>query len=116
MAKVTKKEQFANIKAILGNVGHNEFDEFLDHEIEILNHKKSSTNSKAKKETDARMEKAFSALAEMAEPVTITELRSLTTDEEVAGWNPQRLTALFNRLGDRGVRTENKGKAYFSIA
>ncbi len=77
--------------------------------------KRSSSNSKARKEADERMEKAYAALAEMSEPVTITELRSLTTDEEVAGWNPQRVSALFSRLGSRVKREEIKGKAYFSI-
>jgi len=78
--------------------------------------KRTSVNSKAKAEADARMEKAFAALAEMDKPVTISELRSLTSDEEVAGWNPQRVSALFTRLGDRVKREEIKGKAYFSVA
>lgn len=116
MAKITKKEQFANIKAILNKAGHDEFNEFLDHEVEILGRKKTSVNAKAKAEADERMEKAFSALAEMEKPVTITELRSLTSDAEVAEWNPQRLSALFTRLGDRVKREEVKGKAYFTVA
>lgn len=116
MTKITKKDQFANIKAILNKDGHTEFDEFLDHEVELLSKKRSSVNSKAKAEADARMEKAYAALSEMDKPVTITELKSLTSDPEVAEWNPQRFTALFARLGDRVIRTENKGKAYFTVA
>ena len=78
--------------------------------------KRTSVNSKAKAEADARMEKAYAALAEMEKPVTITELKALTSDEEVAGWNPQRLSALFTRLGSRVIREEVKGKAYFTVA
>ncbi len=78
--------------------------------------KRTSVNVKAKAEADARMEKVFAALAEMEKPVTISELRSLTSDEEVASWNPQRVSALFTRLGNRVKREEIKGKAYFSIA
>ena len=116
MTKITKKDQFANIKAILNEGGHTEFDEFIDHEIELLSKKRSSVNSKAKAEADARMERAFAALSEMDKPVTITELKSLTSDPEVAEWNPQRLSALFTRLGERVVREEVKGKAYFTVA
>ena len=115
MANITKKEQFANIKAILIENGHEEFNDFIDHEVELLSRKKTSVNAKAKAEADARMEKAYNALAEMDKPVTITELRSLTSDAEVAEWNPQRVSALFTRLGDRVKREEIKGKAYFSV-
>ena len=52
----------------------------------------------------------------MEKPVTLTELTKLTSDEEVASYHTSRLSALMRKLGDRVVREEVKGKAYFSIA
>lgn len=112
---MTKKENFVTIKAILNENGNTDFDEFLDKEVALLN-KKRSSNTKAKAETEARAEKVYNALAEMTKPVTITELTKLTTDVEVADYSTSRVSALIRKLGDRVVREEVKGRAYFSIA
>jgi len=90
--------------------------DFCNHEVALLSNRKSSVNSKAKAETDARAEKVFNALSEMTEPVTLTELAKLTSDEEVAGYSNQRMSALVRKLGDRVHKEMVKGKAYFSIA
>lgn len=110
---MTKKEMFVAIKAMVSE--NDEMVAFLDHEIELLS-KKRSDNSKAKAESDARAEKVFNALAEMDRPVTISELLSLTSDEEVANYTNQRVSALMRKLGERVVKTMNKGKAYFTVA
>ena len=78
--------------------------------------KKTSKNSKASKEAEERAEKLYSALAEMDKPVTITELKALTSDEDVAGWNTQRISALFRKLGERVSSEMVKGKRYFAVA
>lgn len=110
---MTKKEMFVAIKAMVSE--NEEMVAFLDHEIELLS-KKRSDNSKAKAESDARAEKVFNALAEMDRPVTISELLTLTSDEEVANYTNQRVSALMRKLGERVVKTMNKGKAYFTVA
>lgn len=110
---MTKKEMFVAIKAVVAD--NQEMVEFIDHEIELLS-KKRSDNSKAKAESDARAEKVFLALSEMDAPVTISELQAKTSDEEVAGYSNQRISALMRKLGDRVVKTMNKGKAYFTVA
>ena len=110
---MTKKEMFVAIKAMVSE--NEEMVAFLDHEIELLS-KKRSDNSKAKAESDARAEKVFNALAEMDKPVTIAELKANTSDEDVASWTSQRISALFRNLGDKVVKTMNKGKAYFTVA
>ena len=76
----------------------------------------SSGNSKAKREADANAEKVFLALSEMDEAVTITELQKLTSDEEVASWSNQRISALLRKLGSRVVKEMRGKKAYFSVA
>ena len=111
---MTKKEMFNLIATI--NADNAEIVEFCNHEIEILSRKRGSVNSKAKAEADARAEKGYKALAEMDKPVTVTELLALTSDEEVAGYTNQRVSALLRKLGDKVVKEVAKGKSYFSIA
>ena len=112
---MTKKEMFVEIVNLAKENGRDDIVEFCNHEVELLS-KKRSDNSKAKAEADARAEKVFLALSEMDKPVTITELLKLTSDEEVAGYSNQRVSALIRKLGDRVVKTMDKKTAYFSIA
>lgn len=111
---MTKKEMFAHIATV--NSADAEIVAFCEKEIELLSRKRSSVNSKAKAEADARAEKVLAALGEMDKPVTITELLALTSDEDVAGWTNQRVSALIRKLGDKVTKEMVKGKAYFSVA
>ena len=111
---MTKKESFAHIATV--NSADAEIVAFCEKEIELLSRKRSSVNSKAKAEADARAEKVLAALGEMDKPVTITELLALTSDEEVAGWTNQRVSALIRKLGDKVTKEMVKGKAYFTVA
>ncbi len=111
---MTKKEMFAHIATV--NSADAEIVAFCEKEIELLSRKRSSVNSKAKAEADARAEKVLAALGEMDKPVTITELLALTSDEEVAGWTNQRVSALIRKLGDKVTKEMVKGKAYFTVA
>ena len=110
---MTKKEMYVEIKNLLAD--NEEIVAFCDHEIELLS-KKRSGNSKAKAEAEARAEKVYNALAEMENPVTISELQALTSDEEVAGYSNQRVSALIRKLGERVNKEVVKGKSYFSVA
>ena len=112
---MTKKEMFVEIVNLAKENGRDDIVEFCNHEVELLS-KKRSDNSKAKAEADARAEKVFLALSEMDKPVTISELLKLTSDEEVASYSNQRVSALIRKLGDRVVKTMDKKTAYFSIA
>lgn len=111
--KMTKKEMF---NAIITKVADNqEMVEFLTHEIELLS-KKRSDNSKAKAESDARATKVYNALCEMDAPVSIAELKSLTSDEDVAGWTSQRISALIRNLGtDKVEKVMDKKTARFFV-
>ena len=89
---------------------------YLIHEAELLD-RKSSVSSKAKAEADARAEKLYAALAEMQEPVTLSELARMTTDPEVAEYSNQRMSALVRKLGNRVVKTTDKKRgSLFAIA
>ena len=112
MAK-TKKELFAEIKnAVADNA---EWVAFLEHEIELLNKKRPSVNSKAKAEAEARENAVYEALAVCDKPVTVTELISLAPNE-VSTYTNQRVSALLRKLGDDKINKEIvKGKSYFSV-
>ena len=109
---MTKKEMFATIANLCAD--NEEIVNFCNHEVELLS-KKHSDNTKAKAESDARAQKLYNALAEMDKPVTIAELKAHTSDEDVASWTSQRISALARNLGDKVVKTMNKKVAYFSV-
>lgn len=111
---MTKKEMYTAIMN-LENVT-DEIKAFCEHEIELLGKKKSNGNSKKKAETAQRAELVYNALAEMDSPVTVGELIKLTSNEEVASYNSQRVTALIRSLGDKVKKVTVKGKNLYSIA
>lgn len=110
---MTKKEMYTKIMA---TVNDEEIKAFCEHEIEILSRKRTSVNSKKRKETEARAEKLYNALAEMDKPVTFKELKELCSDEEVKTYSPQRMSALVRFLGDRVRKEYIKKDAYFTVA
>ena len=112
---MAKKNDFVTIEGILREQGEEKLADVMAHEIELLNRKKSG-NAKAAKEAEERAEKLYEALAKMDKPVTITELKQLTGDAEVANWNTQRISALDRKLGDRVQSEMVKGKRYFTVA
>ena len=118
--KMTKKDWLAQIRTI---VEHSDMEDipgalaFIDHEVELLERKSSSNKlTKTQKENIAIMSLIKDALYEIARPVTITEL--LASNAEVAKYTPQKVSALIKLMKDKGevVRTEEKKKAYFSLA
>lgn len=118
--KMTKKDWFAAIREVVKNSGMENVEgalAFIDHEVELLNSKSSKTTmTKTQKENVAIMETIKDALFEAAKPVTITEL--IAGNKEVAKYTPQKVSALIKLMKDKGevVRTEEKKKAYFSLA
>ena len=122
MTKMTKREWFAEIKAIVENAQVDSekkagMVDFIDHEVELLDRKHSKNGqTKTQKENVEIMEKIMTALAEVGKPVTITELQAASA--EMAEYSNQKLSALLNKLKDNGrvVKTQEKKKSYFSVA
>ena len=100
----------------INSVSDTEVAEKLEALKAQMSKKHTSVNSKAKAEADARAERVYNALAEMTEPVTITELIKLTSDEEVANYSNQRISALIRKLGSRVVKTTDKKVSRFAVA
>jgi uncharacterized protein (DUF2344 family) len=121
MRKMTKKEMFAMVQAVVENAtveNKAEMLNFINHEIELLNKKSSkSGQTKTQKENELLKEQLLSAFAEMEEPVTISEFQEKST-EPVAQLTNQKLSALLNQLvkAEKMVKTIEKKKSYFALA
>ena len=115
--KLTKKEMFAQILEIVK--GDTVMEDFIKHEIELLDKKKSSSSKKAQETKDLNQKLAedlLMALAELDRPVTISEFQKESTSN-VSALSNQKISYLLRILVSDGlvVRTEEKKKAYFSV-
>ena len=116
--KVTKKEMFGRLIEVVkgANVEDaNAMVEFLNHEIELVS-KKRSTQTKTQKANEGLVEVVYNAIAEAGKAVTVTELFEIVKNDEIK--SAQKTSALVKKLVDAGrvARTEEKNKAYFTIA
>lgn len=117
--KVTKKEMFMELVAVIQNAGVEKeslYVEFLKHEIDLLDKKaqaKSTAETAKQKENNAIIEKIYSILIIASKPMTISELQN--EDKELAELSNQKVSALIKKLVDteKVVRTMDKKKAYF---
>ena len=117
--KMTKKDYFAILRAAYPQTAdnYNEVIAFIDHEVDLLNRK----NSGEKKPTaqQAANEVVKTAIAEGMTPnrlYTVTEIQKEIP--ECAEMSNQRISALLRQMKEDKiiVRTEDKRKAYFSLA
>lgn len=118
--KLTKKEMFTLVMDVVETTEcemKEEMMDFLNHEIELLEHKKSNS---AKTKTQVENEKImFSILEELAlvgKPVTISELQAQS--EKMKEFSNQKLSSLLKKLVDENkvVKTTEKKKSFFSVA
>ena len=118
---MTKKEMFAQVIAMANGeevtATVEEIVAFANHEIELLE-KKSSSSAKPTKtqvENEGYKTAILEILAEADRPLTISEMME---DSRLEGLKNQRVSALVTQLkkAEQVVRTEDKKKAYFSLA
>ena len=118
--KMTKKDWFAEIRGIVAEMEREDKADmlaFIDHEVELLSKKKSSTNSKKDKELEELCIKVETALAEFDRPITITEFMKEST-HEVATLSNQKLSALLKQcieVRKTVEKTVDKKKSYFTL-
>lgn len=115
--KMTKRDHF-NALLTLDEVKANpSLVEFINHELELLD-KKNSAEKKPTAQQTANDSIKVAILDNMVEGrgYTITDI--IKTVPECADLTNQRVSALVRQLVDGGkvVRTEDKRKAYFSLA
>ena len=120
--KITKRERFEQIKALLTD--HPELVEFVDHEIELLARKgsKSATLTPAQKDALAVAEIVKDILSEVeGKGMTVGALLKEPRIAEYVkadgnGVSSQMLTAIFTKNPTDYVRTLEKKVAYYSLA
>ena len=117
--KMTKRDYFNAILAVLATVEDTDVSgltAFVNHEIELLENKRSSTKpTKTQTENLAVKETIVSVLKEIGKPVTITEMQKFSAD--LAEFSCQKLSALLKQLveNDKTVtKITEKKKTYFS--
>lgn len=118
--KMTKREKFEMLK---GLVADNEMlVEFINHEIELLNKKKSNGNAKANEKMEKSVEVVCNALAMADRAMTVGELIAENDFSELKNElndvTPQKVSAMLKKLVDSGrvERFTDKKKTYFKIA
>lgn len=119
--KMTKKQKFEMLKGLVKD--NQMLVEFIDHEIELLEKKKSSGKGKATEKTDKEMELVFNALAVEEKAVTVSELIAKNGFDELANAetgvvSSQKVSAVLKKLVDGGkvVKFSEKKKTYFRVA
>ena len=112
--KLTQRDYFNMIIEEMNKIGRTDLVEFCEDRIEKLSRKSGSTKpTKTQIENEGIKDIIVEVLAEVA-PATAT---AIATDPRV-GVSNQKVTALLRQLVADGkvVRTEDKGKALFSVA
>lgn len=123
---MTKRKMFTGLRNVIENseasafvfegetVTADEVIKFIDHEIELLEKRNASKSSKPSKNQIANegiKARIADVLAEVEEPVTVTEIIGLMGEN----FNNQKISALLRQMGN--VKKEYvKGKAVFSLA
>ena len=118
--KMTKKEMFTLIATL--NANDKAIVDFCNHEIELLERKKSQGNAKANEKMDKAVELVYEALAGMDKPVKVSELIVQANLDELANESgvvsTQKVSALLKKLVDCGRATKftDKKNTYFKVA
>ena len=114
--RVTKRENFEAIKAILVERGEDALVAVMDHEIELVS-KKRNAPTKAQKANVELVEKVYEILAANGDAMTATEIFNVAVANEVEGiTSNQKVSALLKMLGDRIVKETNGKKSTFKVA
>lgn len=117
--KITKREKFEMLKALV--VDNAMLVEFIDHEIELLDKKKSNGNAKANEKMDSQVNLVYNALVDLNRAVSTSELIAETDLSELANESgvvsTQKVSALLKKLVDGGKveKYTDKKKTYFKV-
>lgn len=121
MTEFTKKEMFAQVIAMVNGeevrATKEQLITFAEHEIELLNRKSGAARKPTKTQIENEIIKnnILDILADNDRPMTISDIME---DDRLKGLRNQKISALVTQLkkADKVVRTEDKKKAYFTLA
>lgn len=115
--RVTKRENFEAIKAILVERGEDALVAVMEHEIELVS-KKRNTQTKAQKANVELVEVIYDMLAANEGAMTATEVYNRALEASIDGiTSPQKASALLKMLVDtnRIVKETNGKKSTFKV-
>jgi hypothetical protein len=121
--KMTRKEMFAEIKAVVETSNLTaermaEMTAFIEKQIEQLERKSGTSKpTKTQLENESIKAEILEIFSTMEKPVTVTEFCELTTSE-IGNLSNQKLSALFNQLvkAEKLTKSVEKKKSYFALA
>jgi hypothetical protein len=117
--KMTKKEMFTLIATL--NADNQAIVDFCNHEIELLDNKKSNGNKKANEKVAKETEIVYNALVSVGKAVSASELiaeTDLTALENESGVvSTQKVSAMLKKLVESGKveKYTDKKKTYFKV-
>lgn len=117
--KMTKKEMFTLIATL--NASNQEIVDFCNHEIELLDKKKSNGNAKANEKMEQSVDLVYKALVVVGRGVTASELIAETDlsalENESGVVSTQKVSAMLKKLVDSGKveKFTDKKKTYFRV-
>ena len=115
--KLTQKDYFNMIIEVAENAGRDDLVKFCVDRIDKLNRK--STNKKPTKAQVANETLKATLLEVLADFDTPSTVSAILTDPRIeVGTSNQKVSALLKQLREEGavIRTEEKGKALYSVA
>lgn len=111
---MTKREMFTMIATI--NADNAEIVEFCNHELELLDNRKSGKKSltATQKANVGVKDSIVAVLTDIGEAVTVSEM---LTDERLSGFTNQKISALLAQLvrENRVAKKIEGKKSYFSV-
>ena len=114
--KLTKREKFAMVREILEKADRVDLVEFVDHEVELLNRKTTSSGKLTPKQEENEKIKnvIVEVLAKNGNGMTVTQLMKT---EELGAFSMNKLTALVTQLKNenRVIRYLEKRTTYFKV-
>ena len=116
--KITKKEMYANLYAVVENSevsNKTELLGFIDHEVELLEKKSSKVTMTATQKENLEIKKTIkTVLTEADKPLTVSEMLK---DESLAVYTNQKISSLLRQLieANEVVKTTDKKVSRFSV-
>lgn len=107
---MTKREMFVAITNVAEVAANAEMVDFLNHQIELLDSRKSSGSkglTKTQKENESIKRVIIEVLSEQDHPITISEMLK---DERLSAYSNQKMSALLRQMGEDGTKEVRKIK------
>jgi glycine cleavage system aminomethyltransferase T len=121
--KMTKRDFYNEIIELATDCERQDIIDFCNHELELLEKKKSNGKAKVNETMDKNIELVYNALVEMNERATATELIAKESanlkplENDLGVITTQKVSAYLNKLvaSGRVAKETEKKKTYFSV-